>query len=183
MSSNQIQLKYKPQSLDDIIGNRDAINYIKHWLETYDDVKKFLKSNGLLKKSSKGRKKKIINITDKEIEYSKKKGNLLISGMHGCGKSTIISLILNEYNYDIINLNMLDLKTKIDTELMSKFEMNYKLENDKKPVLLIDELESVITLNDKNGVFNIIKENNFKRWMPTIIITNNQHNKIIGTVK
>jgi replication factor C subunit 1 len=181
--SNQIQIKYKPTNLKDIIGNNESIKYIKDWLETYEDVKNFLKSNGLLKKSSKGRKKKLINISEKEQEYSTRKGNLLVSGSHGCGKSLIISIILNEYGYEVINLNMLDLKDKIDGELMSKFEMNYKTEGEKKPILLIDELESVITLNDKNGVFNIIKENNFKRWMPIIIITNNQHNKQLSEAK
>ena len=180
---NQIQNKYKPKEIKDIIGNKDQIEYINNWLETYDDVKNFLKENGLLKKSSKGRKKKLINITEKEIEYSTRKGNLLVSGSHGCGKSMMISIILNNNNYEVINLNMLDLKEKIDTDLMSKFEMNYNIEGEKKPILLIDELESVITLNDKNGVFNIIKENNFKRWMPIIIITNNQHNKQLSETK
>jgi replication factor C subunit 1 len=183
MILNQIQNKYKPKELKDIIGNNSQIEYINNWLETYDDVKCFLKENGLLKKSSKGRKKKLINITDKEIEYSTRRGNLLVSGSHGSGKSIIISIILKNHNYEVINLNMLDLKEKIDTDLMSKFEMNYKIEGKKKPILLIDELESVITLNDKNGVFNIIKENNFKRWMPIIIITNNQHNKQLSETK
>lgn len=181
--SNKIQHKYSPTHLNDIIGNKEQIKYIKEWLETYDNVKDFLKSRGLLKKSSKGRKKKLVDITLQEIEYSKRKGNLLVCGSHGCGKTTIVSLILSEYNYEVINLNTLDLKTKIDTELMSKFEMNYKSPDNKKPILLIDELESVITLNDKNGVFNIIKENNFKRWMPIIIITNNQHNKQLTEAK
>ena len=48
---------------------------------------------------------------------------------------------------------------------------------------MIDELESIITLNDKNGIFNIIKDNNYKRWMPIIIITNNQHNKQLNEIK
>ncbi len=183
MIINQIQTKYKPTELKDIIGNKEQIKYIKEWLETYEDAKNFLKQNGLLKKSSKGRKKKLINVSNEEIEYSLRKGNLLVSGSHGCGKSLIISIILNEYGYEVINLNMLDLKDKIDGELMSKFEMNYKIEGEKKPILLIDELESVITLNDKNGVFNIIKDNNFKRWMPIIIITNNQHNKQLSETK
>jgi replication factor C subunit 1 len=183
MSINQIQTKYRPTKLKDIIGNKEQINYIIDWLETYENAKDFLKTNGLLKKSSKGRKKKLLNVSEEEKEYSLRKGNLLVSGSHGCGKSIIISTILNEYNYEIINLNMLDLKEKIDSELMSKFEMNYKNEEEKKPILLIDELESVITLNDKNGVFNIIKENNYKRWMPIIIITNNQHNKQLSETK
>lgn len=183
MVINQIQTKYRPTRLEDIIGNKEQIKAIQEWLETYENAKNFLKINGLLKKSSKGRKKKLLNITNEELEYSSRKGNLLVCGSHGCGKSLMVSIILKEYNYEIINLNMLDLKDKIDGELMSKFEMNYKIEGEKKPILLIDELESVITLNDKNGVFNIIKENNFKRWMPIIIITNNQHNKQLSETK
>jgi len=181
--SNLIQLKYKPKELSDIIGSYNSIEYIKQWLDSYEVVKDFLKTNGLLKKSSKGRKKKLVNITDTELEYSKRKGNLLITGSHGCGKSSIISIILSEYNYDVICLNMLDQKIKIDTDLISKFAMNQNNGDERKPILLIDELESVITLNDKNGVFNIIKDNNFKRWMPIIIITNNQHNKQLNEAK
>lgn len=181
--SSLIQSKYKPNKLNEIICNTSQIEYIKQWLETYEIVKDFLKLNGLLKKSSKGRKKKLVNINNTELEYSKRKGNLLITGPHGSGKSTIISIILNEYGYDVINLNMLDPKVKIDTDLIGKFSMHYQYDETRKPILLIDELESVITLNDKNGVFNIIKDNNFKRWMPIIIITNNQHNKQLNETK
>ncbi len=183
MSNNLIQVKYKATKLNDIIGNQKTIEYIKNWLDNYEEVKDFLKSNGLLKKSSKGRKKKLVNISEKEVEFSKRKGNLLVTGPHGCGKSSIISIILKENNYDVINLNMLDPKIKIDIDLIAKLSMKSYLNPDKKMVLLIDELESVITLNDKVGVFNIIKDNNFNRWMPIIIITNNQHNKQLNETK
>ncbi len=183
MSNNLIQIKYKASKLSDIIGNQKTIEYIKNWLESYEDVKEFLKTNGLLKKSSKGRKKKLVNISEEELEYSKRKGNLLITGPHGCGKSSIVSIILKEYGYEVINLNMLDPKIKIDIDLIAKLSMKNYLNTEKKMVLLIDELESVITLNDKVGVFNIIKDNNFNRWMPIIIITNNQHNKQLNETK
>ena len=181
MSYNNLQIKYNPSNLDDIIGNCSNIEYINNWLDEYELVKTFLKNNGLLKKSAKGRKKNISNITSKEKELSKRFGNLLIIGPHGCGKSSIINLILKKKNYEIINLNLLDSKIKLDVELTTKLSNNK--ESDHKMVLLIDELESVITLNDKSGVFNIIKDNNFNRWMPIIIITNNQHNKQLNETK
>ena len=178
-----IQQKYKPTKLNQIIGNGKSINYIENWLNTYEEVKTFLKTNGLLKKSSKGRKKKLINISDTELEFSKRKGNLLITGSHGCGKSTIINIILKEAKYEIINLNMMDSKVKVDIDLISKLAYKNSSEPNKKIVLLIDELESVITLNDKNAVFDIIKDNNYSRLMPIIIITNNQHNKQLNETK
>jgi hypothetical protein len=181
---NSIYNKYKPSKISDIIGNTKVIEYIKYWLESYETVNNFLRENGLLKKSSKGRKKKLVNISEEEIEFSKRKGNLLITGAHGCGKSSIMNIILKEAGYEIINLNMLDPKIKIDVDLISKLSYkNYLDGNSKKLILVIDELESVITLNDKLCVFNIIKDNNFKRWMPIIIITNNQHNKQLNETK
>ena len=176
-----IQQKYKPTKLNQIIGNSTSIAYIENWLNTFDEVKDFLKLNGLLKKSSKGRKKKLVNMSDLNLEYSKRKGNLLITGSHGSGKSTLINIILKDGKYDIINLNMLDHKIKVDVDLISKLAS--RNDSNKKLVLLIDELESVITLNDKNALFEIIKDNNFNRWMPIIIITNNQHNKQLNETK
>ena len=133
-----IQQKYRPTKLSQIIGNNTSIEYIENWLNTYDEVKDFLKNNGLLKKSSKGRKKKLVNMSDLEIEYSKRKGNLLITGTQGSGKSTIVSIILKEGKYDVINLNMLDNKIKVDIDLISK--LANKSDNNKKTVLLITQL-------------------------------------------
>lgn len=178
-----IQQKYKPTKLSHVIGNGKSISYIENWLSTYTQVKDFLKNNGLLKKSSKGRKKKLVNMSDTEIEYSKRKGNLLITGSHGCGKSTIINIILKEGKYDIINLNMIDPKIKVDIDFISRLTYKNSSETKKKTVLLIDELESVITLNDKNAVLDIIKDNNYNRFIPIIIITNNQHNKQLNETK
>ena len=65
-------------------------------------------------------------------------------------------------------------KPSTSKELISKLAIS---DTPGKKVLVIDEYESIITLNDKVSIFNIIKENNYNRWMPIIIVTNNQHNK------
>jgi hypothetical protein len=175
-----IQAKYNPTKLSQVIGSVKAIETIKNWLETYEEVKESLKNNGLLKKSSKGRKKKLVNISPLDLEYSKRKGNLLITGSHGCGKSLIVNLILKSGDYDVINLNNFDSKVDINSELISKLAIS---DTPGKKVLVIDEYESIITLNDKVSIFNIIKENNYNRWMPVIIVTNNQHNKHLNETK
>ena len=180
---NTIQYKYCPTKLNQILGNLKIIEYIKDWLKTYEDVKESLKKNGLLKKSSKGRKKKLVNISDIDIEYSKRKGNLLLTGSHGCGKTTIINIILKEINYEVIDINNLDSKVIIDSELITKLSNKNINGSNTKKVLIIDEYESVISLNDKFSIFNIIKENNYNRWIPIIIITNNQHNKQLNEIK
>ena len=181
MVNNLIQNKYVIKKKNDIIGSKKNVEYIEDWLETYEEVKHYLKNNGLLKKSAKGRKKKLVNLSEKEFEFSKRKGNLLITGSHGCGKSSIINLILKENNYDVIHLNQIN--CKIDIELIIKLANNNLLENNLKKVIVIDEYQSVITLNDKTAIFDIIKDNNYNRWIPIIIITNNQHNKKLNETK
>lgn len=184
MSSTEFINKYKPTKINEIIGNDNTINRIVEWITEYDTVRNFLRDNNMLKTTTKGRKKKITGVNEKELEYSKRKGNLLITGTNGCGKSTIIQIILKELDYDIINLMTIDSKQKIDIELINKLSSNYSYgNNNKKKVLLIDELESIISSTNKTGTIDIIKENNFKRWMPIIIITNNKHNKQLTETK
>jgi len=179
--SNLIQNKYIIRSKNDVIGSKKNIEIIEDWLETYDEVTNYLKKNGLLKKSAKGRKKKLVNLSEREYEFSKRKGNLLITGTGGCGKSSILNLILKEKNYDVIHLNQIN--AKIDIELVIKIANNNLIENNIKKVIVIDEFQSVITLNDKTAIFDIIKDNNYNRWIPIIIITNNQHNKKLNETK
>ena len=170
--------KYNPDSLDKIIGDRKNIHYIIHWLKNFNAVKTFLKKNQLLKKSTKGRKKKIDGLTKEEIEYTKMKSCLVVSGQYGCGKSTIINLILQEYN--VINIKELSANSDINSKLILSIYVN---SHNKNNVILIDDWESIITSCDKKGIIEIIKDNNYNRWMPMIIITNNKHDKQISTIK
>lgn len=176
--------KYKPVDINKIIGNSENIDNIKKWILTYDDVTKSLIKNGLLKKSTKGRKKKMNDASEEDIEYSKRKGNLLIIGNHGSGKSLIINLICKMIGYDIITLNKYD-ASLINTNFIikiSKKNLLYEEEFSKK-IILIDELESLITRNEKKEILNIIKDNNYNRLIPIIIISNGHHRGQLTDIK
>ena len=170
--------KYYPDDLCKIIGNSRNIQYIHDWIKNFYDVKIFLKKNNLLKKSTKGRKKKIDGLNDMENEYIKMKSCLVVSGPHGCGKSTIVSLLTQKIN--IINLNELSTYNTLNSNLIQGIYANSANNNN---IILVDDWESIITSCDKKGIIDIIKNNNFNRWMPMIIITNNKHDKQITNIK
>ena len=176
--------KYTPNKLDELVYNKQNIHSIKNWLDTFHDATKLLKRNGLLKKSTKGRKKKIIDATEQELEYVNKKANLLIIGPHGSGKSLLVKLLLEDMNYEVIHLNSID-SDHLNIEFIEKIiKPSIFDENpDIKKILLIDELESLITRNDKKNILNIIKTNNYSRNVPTIIISNEQHNSHLTEIK
>ena len=71
MVNNLIQNKYVIKKKNDIIGSKKNVEYIEDWLETYEEVKHYLKNNGLLKKSAKGRKKKLFSFKDRYGEDAK----------------------------------------------------------------------------------------------------------------
>ena len=177
--------KYKPTSIDNIIGNKENIDNITQWILTYNDVTKSLIKNKLLKKSTKGRKKKMNDASDIDIEYSKRKGNLLIIGNHGCGKSLSIDLICKNIGYEIITLNKYETNL-INTNFIIKItKKNLLFEEDDqvKKIILIDELESLITRNEKKEILNIIKDNNYNRLVPIIIISNGHHRGQLTDIK
>jgi hypothetical protein len=170
--------KYECNKLENIVGSKKAICVIETWLDNYYRSKKFLLAHDLLKKSSKGRKKKLVGITENELLLSKQKGNLLITGAHGTGKTLIMNLLLKEQGYKIYYFSKFDNKSKVNIKLLEKL-----VEKNNKIALIIDDLESIITLNDKKSTSSIITDNNFKRTLPVIILTNNQHNKQLNDIK
>jgi hypothetical protein len=78
----KIEDKYKPKSIDDIIGNKTVINDMIEWITTFYDTTDFLIKHKLLKETTKGRKKKIVDATDYELELSKRKSILLTTPQH-----------------------------------------------------------------------------------------------------
>lgn len=171
--------KYKPTSLNDIIGNEENIKTIIEWLNTYEEATESLNKNGLLKLNTKGRKKKLVSTDEKDKLYSTRTGNLIIMGAHGCGKSTILNLILNGLNYDIIYINEIN---PTDEPLKIYNALNFS-DKERKKIIVIDELDILTKNTEKKYIEKILKNNNYYRIVPIIILSNNAHKKILTSIK
>lgn len=171
--------KYKPTSLNDIIGNEENIKTIIEWLNTYEEATESLNKNGLLKLNTKGRKKKLVSTDEKDKLYSTRTGNLIIMGAHGCGKSTILNLILNSLNYDIIYINEIN---PTDEPLKIYNALNFS-DKERKKIIVIDELDILTKNTEKKYIEKILKNNNYYRIVPIIILSNNAHKKILTSIK
>lgn len=76
--------KYRPQKIEDVIGNEEAIRDMKDWLDVFVSPSKASKSF---------------------------KNGLVISGPPGVGKTTCAHLLLHNYGFDVIEFNASELRT------------------------------------------------------------------------
>ena len=110
-----------------------------------------------------------------------KKYILLIHGPPGIGKTTIINIILKEFNFNIIEFNSSDLRKQknirnvISKVLYYKNVMSLLNGINKESALILDEFDSMFSSSDKGGsneLLNIIKESHDTKNKSRIIITN-----------
>lgn len=93
---------------------------------------------------------------------SSKKG-IYLYGNSGSGKTTFILNILKKYNYDIILYNACDIRNKSTIESITKDNVsntnviNLFHKNIKKPIIVMDEIDSMINGGDKGGLTSLIK--------------------------
>jgi len=189
--------KYQPTSSSNMIIHTNAITELMKWLKNFSEEKK--------KVSSKIKKKKKIKIADElddndidsntddvaygpSINYGGYKPNMLIYGNHGIGKTSMVTAVLNDMDYNIKKVDFNFKGTKHIAEILNKILYNESIINisqgpKKRSVILIDEIESITTPNDKKFVNTLLKLNNISYCLPIIFIANNQHNKTIQEIK
>ena len=109
---------------------------------------------------------------------------IVISGVHGIGKTLITKLIMKECKYNMIYFNSFSSKKKdnIDNRVM-KYFINETIRKREKKCIIIDESENISLTSEKNAINEMYKENNLKKYFPLIFITNTQHNKLICDIK
>ena len=96
--------------------------------------------------------KKIDEFFEKE-EFNK---GVLLVGMPGCGKTSTLLAYSKEYNYEVVELNASDMRSKKHiSEYLNEIVRAKSLFNQKK-LILIDEADGISGTYDRGGVQEII---------------------------
>ena len=163
--------KYKPKSIDDMVGNKKNIEIIKKWLSDF-------KSN------------------KKNVERS-----LFISGPPGIGKTTIAHLILKYFNYEIIEFNASDVRSQKSVKdnllkILNNTNVSLMQDNTLRNIgIIMDEVDGMSS-GDRGGVSELVsiitppkkdkrgkKDNNKTYINPIICICNNNTEKKLSDLK
>jgi replication factor C subunit 1 len=151
--------KYKPKSLNNLVGHSMQIKKIQKWLDNLGD----LKYQSLVISGNHGIGK---NSTI----------NLILENNNYIAKTINPNQIKDHRNsdnfYDYYNHN---------NSIISKINFNNKKK--KKLAIIFNDTESISLNSEKKYVFNIFKENNKLKAFPLIFITNNHHSKLINDLK
>jgi DNA polymerase III delta prime subunit len=118
------------------------------------------------------------------------KSCLLITGNHGVGKTACVHAILNDLGYKIQIINFSKITTgknikDVIERMTNSSDILMLMDGHKsiKNVIIIDELESLTSLTEKNCISALIKTNESNWFCPIIFISNNQHNKLLSDIK
>lgn len=171
--------KHEPTKLSEFIGNESAKRTLVDWLDNYYNGKK-IKVN-----PPKSKKKK----PTPSYIYEYVPSTALVTGEHGVGKSILVELAVKHCGFIMKKIKLSDSK---DTKSMEKFIKSVmngnnildKLQNESnKYVLVIDEMETIISNVEKKLLKELQKMNNEKRSHPIIFISTNHHSKLLVSLK
>jgi replication factor C subunit 1 len=167
--------KYRPATLNNLVGNKEQISLIRDWFG------QFQKKDNTIKKA------------------------LLFSGCPGTSKTTVAHVILREFGYDVKEYNASDVRSKKLVEenlnkLITMEQVDKHFRDNFKPFgIIMDEVDGM-SAGDKGGMTQLIKTINPNRgkrcvkklekqkigdrWIPPIIcICNNNYDKKINELK
>ncbi len=151
--------KYKPTSINQIIGNQSQITDFKSWLENLSTCK----NQGIVISGNQGLGKTLtIKLLLEECGYIPRIINPNEIKDHR---------IYDDFNdyYNFVN------------SIYSKIQ--FCDNKSKKIALIFDETENITLTSEKKYVMEIYKENNKLKSFPLIFISNNQHSKLLNDLK
>ena len=161
--------KYKPQDINEMVGNKKNIDTIKKWLSDF-------KSN------------------KKNTERA-----LFISGPPGIGKTTIAHLILKHFDYEIIEFNASDVRSQKSVKdnllkILNNTNVSLMQDNKSRNIgIIMDEVDGMSS-GDRGGVSELVslitpskkekKNKVLKKYVnPIICICNNSTEKKLSDLK
>lgn len=151
--------KYKPSSLNKIIGNSTQIENLKEWITNLNNNK----SQGIIISGNQGLGKTLtIKLLLNELKFIPRIINPNEIKDHR---------ILDDFNdyYNFVN------------SIYSK--INFNDNKNKKIALIFDETENITLTSEKKYIMDIYKNNNKLKSFPLIFISNNQHSKLLNDLK
>lgn len=172
--------KYKPKNLKEIIINQNGIKQIQNWLINFETLKENENNKNAAEKKEKKLKKNI------------EKRSLLITGGHGVGKNTIVELVLESMKYETktINSEMIKNAKKNPKEVIQKLLSNSSNvlnmmsgTKNNKYAIIVDEIESISSSNEKKFIITLQKMNEVLTNCPLLFISNGHHNKLLSEIK
>ena len=152
--------KYKPNNLNQIIGNKNQIKRIVEWLKNVDN----LKSMSLIVSGNHGIGKSLT------LKY--------ILEENGYFVKVILPNEIKLYRNDGDFKDFFNYKNSIKNKIKFSSESS-----NKKLALIFDETESITLTSEKKFITEIFKMNNKKKLFPLIFISNNQHSKLLNDLK
>jgi DNA polymerase III delta prime subunit len=179
--------KYMPKKIEDLDINNNDIKKIEKWLNDFLKNKEYNFQN-----QQRINKKQNLNneILSNKYNNDPNKNCLLVSGPHGCGKTSMVISILNSLKYDVYTINFNKIvNNKNISDIIQKSINNRtiteKINNteSKKKILLIDNIESITFNNDKDFIIELVRYNEINWVFPIILISNNKHNKLLYLIK
>ena len=130
------------------------------------------------------RPKNLMEIADQEEAKSKvlewlnkwpnvPKKALLLYGPPGCGKTSLVEAIANEYGYELIEMNASDFRRKTDIERIAlRASTSQSLFGFSRKIILLDEIDGISSKEDE-GALEAVQELVEKTSVPIIMTANN----------
>lgn len=116
-------------------------------------------------------KTKVLEWLNKWPNVAKKA--LLLYGPPGCGKTSLIEAIANEYGYELIEMNASDFRRKTDIERIAlKASTSQSLFGFNRKIVLLDEVDGISSKEDE-GALEAINELIERASAPIIMTANN----------